>query len=82
MVYGVKWVCTFIGMLLMLIMWWSCDAYNHITTCPCVVVLGDTCDNALIAPLCLEADVLVHEATNENEMQASAVDNGHSTPSG
>ena len=53
-----------------------------ITTCPCAVVLGDTCNSSQIAPLCLEADVLVHEATNEDEMQASAVDNGHSTPSG
>ena len=62
---------------------WSCDSHvTHVilTACPFAVVLGDTCDNALIAPLCLKADVLVHEATNEDEMQASAVDNGHSTP--
>ena len=43
-------------------------------------MLGDTCDNALITPLCLEADVLVHEATNEDGMQEQAVANGHSTP--
>ena len=54
-----------------------CDG---ITACPYTVVLGDTCDNALIAPLCLEADVIVHEATNEDGMEEQAVANGHSTP--
>jgi len=45
-----------------------------------VVVLGDTCDNSDIAPLCTGADVLVHEATNENSHEKQCVENGHSTP--
>ena len=45
-----------------------------------VVIMGDTCDNEDIAPLCEDADVLVHEATNENAHEQQCRENGHSTP--
>ena len=45
-----------------------------------LVVLGDTCDSSDMAPLALNADVLVHEATNENAHEAKCRQNGHSTP--
>lgn len=45
-----------------------------------MVILGDTCDNEDIAPLCEGADVLVHESTNENAHEEQCKENGHSTP--
>ena len=45
-----------------------------------LVVLGDTADSSLIAPLARDADVIVHEATNEAAHQEKARANGHSTP--
>jgi ribonuclease Z len=45
-----------------------------------VVVLGDTCDSQQITGLAMNADVLVHEATNENAHQEKCIENGHSTP--
>jgi ribonuclease Z len=45
-----------------------------------VVVLGDTCDSQQITDLAMNADVLVHEATNENGHQEKCIENGHSTP--
>ena len=44
------------------------------------VILVDTCDSKQIIPLCMDADVVVHEATNEDELEESAKTNGHSTP--
>ena len=44
------------------------------------MILGDTCDNTDITPLCTDADVVVHEATNENAHEQQCRDNGHSTP--
>lgn len=45
-----------------------------------VVILGDTCDSGQISSLAVNADVLVHEATNENDHQEKCMENGHSTP--
>ena len=44
------------------------------------MILGDTCDNSAMARQCVGADVLVHEATNENAHEMKCVENGHSTP--
>ena len=44
-----------------------------------VIILGDTCDSCQMAPLCQDADLLVHEATLEDEMAESAAEKGHST---
>ena len=45
----------------------------------CAVILGDTCDSTGMIDLSMEADVLVHEATNENDHYVKCVENGHST---
>lgn len=43
-------------------------------------IMGDTSDSSEIIPLCNSLDVLVHEATMENELMEKAVTYGHSTP--
>ena len=45
-----------------------------------VVILGDTCDSSAMIPIAETADVLVHEATNENAHKDKCRENGHSTP--
>ena len=45
-----------------------------------LVVLGDTADSSDIVHLAMDADVIVHEATNENAHEEKAIANGHSTP--
>lgn len=44
------------------------------------MILGDTCDSEGVARIAQDADVLVHEATNENAHQSKCIENGHSTP--
>ena len=46
-----------------------------------MVILGDTCDSTSMIPISQGADVLVHEATNENAHEDKCIENGHSTPS-
>lgn len=45
-----------------------------------VVILGDTCNSSAMIPIANGADVLVHEATNENSHEEKCRENGHSTP--
>ncbi|RYH22012.1 MBL fold metallo-hydrolase [archaeon] len=58
-----------------------------------VVILGDTCSSNLIADIAMDADVLVHEATNAyieeydktryasyDQLQRDTLSRGHSTP--
>ncbi|XP_064594932.1 zinc phosphodiesterase ELAC protein 1-like [Liolophura sinensis] len=45
-----------------------------------VIIMGDTADSSQLMSVGLNADVLVHEATLENELLAQALQNGHSTP--
>jgi ribonuclease Z len=59
-----------------------------------VVVLGDTCGSDLMIPIAMDADVLVHEATNAHlpvsgvnnrhdnyySLERESVNRGHSTP--
>lgn len=44
-----------------------------------IVILGDTCNPSLIVPLAMNADVLVHEATCENNEAVTALKSFHST---
>ena len=46
-----------------------------------LVILGDTSESSAISSVAENCDVLVHEATNEDELQENTVKNGHSTPS-
>ena len=45
-----------------------------------LVMLGDTADSSDIAALAANADVIIHEATNECAHEEKARANGHSTP--
>lgn len=45
-----------------------------------IVILGDTCESGHIVPLAMNADVVVHESTNQNCDGQKCKDNGHSTP--
>ena len=46
-----------------------------------VAILGDTCDSSNMIPIARGADLVVHEATNENSHKMKCQENGHSTPS-
>jgi ribonuclease Z len=58
-----------------------------------VVIMGDTCSGEQILPMCMDADVVVHEATNSwirevdgtrhadyNALERDTAEHGHSTP--
>ena len=44
-----------------------------------IIILGDTCNSDTLIEAGMDADVIVHEATYENELEEKAVDHGHST---
>ncbi|CBY37580.1 unnamed protein product, partial [Oikopleura dioica] len=45
-----------------------------------VAVLGDSRDSNLASNYCHAADLIMHEATLENDMESTAIEHGHSTP--
>lgn len=45
-----------------------------------VAILGDCCSSHLSAGPCLDADLIMHESTLENQLEQLAIDHGHSTP--
>lgn len=45
-----------------------------------IVILGDTSNSSKMAPIATNADIMVHEATHENELEEICVSRGHSTP--
>ena len=47
-----------------------------------VALLGDSCDSHQMEALCNGADVIVHEATMEDDREADALEKGHSTAGG
>ena len=47
-----------------------------------VVIVGDTCDASALVPLAENADIVVHEATLEDEQWILARSHGHSTAGG
>jgi ribonuclease Z len=46
-----------------------------------IVYTGDTCPSENLVKLAENADLLIHEATFEDEMKERAIEDGHSTPS-
>lgn len=45
-----------------------------------IVILGDTSESSAMVSVAEACDILVHEATNEDELQETTIKNGHSTP--
>ena len=55
---------------------------NKLLNLPCGFrFIGDTSDSTQLYNLGQNADVLIHEATNENKDMEKSIQNGHSTPS-
>ena len=45
-----------------------------------VGILGDCSSSDLSLGPCLDADLILHESTLENQLEQLAIDHGHSTP--
>ncbi|XP_074652376.1 zinc phosphodiesterase ELAC protein 1-like [Tubulanus polymorphus] len=45
-----------------------------------ILILGDTCDSNRLVTFTKDVDVLIHEATLENDKLSDAMEKGHSTP--